>query len=170
MQAPLKPKATDQLQSPSQRQQKFHTFLMNKSAQYRSFFFSVEGGGPESVNTLIHCFYTSQSQKRSTDCFLISHISLSLFLLASEKARESEPWEQTSLPALCVNLTSCKPGRFELDLPEPGGVRNNGCCQVNWENQCHFLTSTENKSFWTSSWLYHFCPSGSVNRPGLLVH
>lgn len=69
MQAPLQPKATDQLQRSGQRQQKFHTFLMNKSAQYESFFFffSREVGGPESENTLIHCFTPPKAKTKSTD-------------------------------------------------------------------------------------------------------
>ena len=65
MQAPLQPKATDQLQRSGQHQQKFHTFLMNKSAQYKSFFFFFKGGGRAGECKPTHSlFYTSQSQKK----------------------------------------------------------------------------------------------------------
>ena len=49
-------------------------------------------------------------------------------------------------------------------------LRYCGGRQVNWENQCHFFTTTETTSLNTSSLLHCSSPSSCVTWPELAVH
>lgn len=123
-------------------------------------------------------FYPSQSQtgegKNVPLQSLFSDSSYvvfsSLCMVPSEKHKKAG---NTQEPAPSTVFSFSLLQRTEVRTAPSGTrrcLRYYGGHQVNWENQCHFFTTTEATSLSTSSLLHCSSPSSRVTWPELAVH